>query len=173
MTESKPIHTLEDDITFEKMKHMPKRTSFYTAHRKLSWQCDKDVRQVERDKKLVTDGLARAQSSMEDRLAKLQETKKHLGITNKSSAGDDDVTSKRQSCPFLVTHHPNRPRSAERPVSPNSGDDEDDDSVVESNVRQYRQVRRSTVAEGATDVRHLPTRVRRFTMGEIHNPHTK
>ncbi len=73
------MHTIDDDVTYERMKKSANKKNFYSLHRKLSWQCDRDVKQYERDRDLTTFGLAREKTSMIDRLAKLQEAQKKIG----------------------------------------------------------------------------------------------
>ena len=71
-------HTIDDDITFERVRHMPRRTQFVSTHRKLSWQYDKQVKQHERDQKLSHVELARAHTAMVEKLSRLQDAKKEV-----------------------------------------------------------------------------------------------
>lgn len=84
-------HTIDDDITFERVRHMPRRTQFVSNHRKLSWQFDKELKQVERDMRLSTVEIGRAQSLMTEKLTRLQDTKKQLVI--KKMGGDSRCNS--------------------------------------------------------------------------------
>lgn len=92
------LHTIDDDITFERVRHMPRRTKFVSTHRKLSWQYDKELKQFERDHRLVSVEISRAKSAMTEKLNRLQDTKQQISIKKSNKIKD----SRRNSAPSLT-----------------------------------------------------------------------
>lgn len=76
--ESSETHTVKDDIIYQYMKELPKRTGFYSAHRKLSTEFDRDVKFQNKDRELRGFELDRSYNSMSARLSKLQEKQKNI-----------------------------------------------------------------------------------------------
>lgn len=87
------INTLEDDITFERVRHMPRRTRVCSMHRQLSWACQKEIQLYEKDTKVTTNNLERSKTAMQGRFRQLVKAKKDLA-RNKT-----DLTNRRASCP--------------------------------------------------------------------------
>lgn len=85
--------TLEDDITFERVRHMPRRTRVCSMHRQLSWACQKEIQLYEKDTKVTTNNLERSKTAMQGRFRQLVKVKKDLA-KNKT-----DFTNRRASCP--------------------------------------------------------------------------
>ncbi|KAL3869291.1 hypothetical protein ACJMK2_041991 [Sinanodonta woodiana] len=92
------IHTLEDDITFERVRRLPKRTNVYSVHRKLSWQCQKEIKLFEKENKVNTFELKRSQTSMRERLTNLINIKKQIFAKR---FGPSTTITRRKSCPSV------------------------------------------------------------------------
>ena len=71
-------HTIDDDMTFERVRHMPRRTQFVSTHRKLSWQYDKQMKQHERDHRISRVEMSRAKTVMAEKFHLLQTAKKQV-----------------------------------------------------------------------------------------------
>ncbi|KAK3606162.1 hypothetical protein CHS0354_010796 [Potamilus streckersoni] len=97
------IHTLEDDITFERVKHLPKRTNVYSVHRKLSWQCQKEIKLFEKENKVNTFELKRSQTFMKERLTNLINIKKQIFAKR---YGPATAITRRKSCPSVFVSGP-------------------------------------------------------------------
>nr|KAG5700122.1 hypothetical protein BaRGS_029872 [Batillaria attramentaria] len=90
-------HTIDDDITFERVRHMPRRTQFVSTHRKLSWQHDKAVKQFERDQRISNTEMTRAKTAMAEKFTRLQDAKRQLQMQKDGDKGD----GRRNSAPCL------------------------------------------------------------------------
>lgn len=76
--EKRPIHTIDTEISFQRIKDLPKKSKYYGNHKRLTWICERDVQKFEKDTKLVTLELERSQSFYKQKLKDLKETKKNL-----------------------------------------------------------------------------------------------
>jgi hypothetical protein len=70
--------SVENEILFEKIKALPKRSQYYGIHRKLSWQCQKEILQSERDFWLFNKEYVRSEAKMRGRLENLKRRKREL-----------------------------------------------------------------------------------------------
>lgn len=70
--------SVENEILFEKIKALPKRSQYYGIHRKLSWQCQKEILQNERDFCLFNKEYVRSEAKMRGRMEILKRRKREL-----------------------------------------------------------------------------------------------
>lgn len=165
-TDTEPINSMEDDVTFERMRNMPKRTNFYSTHRKLSWQCDRDVKQFEKDRNLTTYELAREKTSMVDRLNKLQEAQRQIQERRLSDPAVSRTSGRRNSEPCIMLVNPSKSSPSPQTSTKDEGKpleapSQGQGQVTRPNRRLYS--RRNTVAEGMEDTARLSL-LRRLTM---------
>lgn len=91
------IHTMEDDITFERVRHMPRRTRVCSMHRQLSWACQREIQMYEKENKVNTANIERSKTMLIGRSQELSSLKKKL-ISTKS-----DLLNRRASCPAVLS----------------------------------------------------------------------
>ncbi|OWF43444.1 hypothetical protein KP79_PYT08209 [Mizuhopecten yessoensis] len=96
--------TVEDDVTYQRIKLLPQRSHHYSVHRRLSWQCQKDVQQFEKDAKLATFDVTRGQTAVRDRLSQLKKTKRELLTKQAKDMKGSHQNYRRSSCPILESH---------------------------------------------------------------------
>lgn len=70
--------SVDSEILFEKIKALPKRSQYYGIHRKLSWHCQKEIRQYERDFKLFSKEFVRSEARMRERMERLKKRRREL-----------------------------------------------------------------------------------------------
>lgn len=70
--------SVDSEILFEKIKALPKRSAYYGIHRKLSWQCSREIRQYERDYRLFNKEFVRSEARMKERMEMLKKRKREL-----------------------------------------------------------------------------------------------
>lgn len=70
--------SVDSEILFEKIKALPKRSAYYGIHRKLSWQCSREIRQYERDYGLFSKEFLRSEARMKERMEILKKRKREL-----------------------------------------------------------------------------------------------
>lgn len=90
------IHTMEDDITFERVRHLPKRTRVCSVHRQLSWACNKEIELYEKDTRVTTNNIERSKTALQGRYRELAVVKKKLN-QNKI-----ENVNRRASCPAVI-----------------------------------------------------------------------
>ena len=90
------IHTMEDDITFERVRHLPKRTRVCSMHRQLSWAYQKEIQMFEKETKVATNNLERSKTAMQGRFRELNNVRKSL------CKNTTDLMSRRRSCPAVL-----------------------------------------------------------------------
>ncbi|KAK7100389.1 uncharacterized protein [Littorina saxatilis] len=116
-------HTIDDDITFERVRHMPKRTHFVSTHRKLSWQYDREMKQHERDKRVSHMEMSRAKTAMAEKFGRLQNAKREMDSRKSVSAeggrgaGDLNRDSVSMSSPCLPETIRSQQAESSNPVS--------------------------------------------------------
>ncbi|CAG2238962.1 NUP155 [Mytilus edulis] len=92
-SEQIPFHSIDSEISFQRIKDLPKKSKYYGAHKRLSWICERDVQKFAKDTKLVTHELERSQTFYKQKLKDLKETRKNL-----TSAVKKDKYIRCQSC---------------------------------------------------------------------------
>lgn len=90
------IHTLEDDITFERVRSLPRRTRVCSVHRQLSWACQKEIQLYEKDSRVTTNNLKRSKTALQSRYRELAKVQTSIN-QNKSEA-----YKRRASCPAVL-----------------------------------------------------------------------
>lgn len=92
-SEQIPFHSIDSEISFQRIKDLPKKSKYYGAHKRLSWICERDVQKFAKDTKLVTHELERSQTFYKQKLKDLKETRKNL-----TSAVKKDKYIRCKSC---------------------------------------------------------------------------
>ncbi|KAH3695377.1 hypothetical protein DPMN_082834 [Dreissena polymorpha] len=88
------IHTIENDITFEKIRHFPRRTRVCSIHRQLSWACQKEIQLYEKDTRVTTGNINRSKTAIQGRFKQLNVAKQKIG-----NEKGTNVMSRSTSCP--------------------------------------------------------------------------
>ncbi|XP_076462871.1 uncharacterized protein LOC143295183 [Babylonia areolata] len=172
-------HTIDDDIAFERVRHMPRRTQFVSTHRQLSWQHDKEMRQHERHRKLSHVEMARAKGAMAQKLCRLQDAKKEVkrqrsdpGMTpdrrlsDPSSSGlpqGKQPTDPKTTPTPTMKHSPSAPSFPVTHVIPEDGEapgltdnKRGKEGASFPDAQHSRSGRRATIAEGVVEADSLP-----------------
>lgn len=90
------IHTMEDDITFERVRHLPRRTRVCSVHRQLSWACHKEIELYEKDTRVTTNNIDRSKTALQGRFRELINVKKKLRDKK------IEQINRRASCPAAL-----------------------------------------------------------------------
>ncbi|KAL8615991.1 hypothetical protein ACOMHN_014953 [Nucella lapillus] len=176
-------HTMDDDITFERVRHMPRRTQFVSTHRKLSWQFDRQLKQHEKDQKLTHVEMARAKLAMAEKFSRLQDAKKEMERKKSDPSINPNRRSSAPSClsdkrtdrkttttttspkgtatPMKHSHSASSfPVAAMIPEDAEMTEDQSDLKRVSftevSDKESGRYGRRATIAEGVVEASSLP-----------------
>ena len=115
------MRNLEDDITFERVRHLPRRTRVCSVHRQLSWACHKEVQLYAKDAHVTTYGIQRSKTALQSRFKELQKIRKSLSV------GKDKIIS---NVPRRASW-PNNDQQTHQNKS-SSRSDENDDVFFES-----------------------------------------
>ena len=121
------IHGMEDDITFERIRHLPRRTRVCSVHRQLSWACNKEIEVYEKDTRVTTNNLNRSKTAMQGRFQKLTVAKKKLHQIKIENL------NRRASCPAVVSTGAlmtQKVTSCERQRSQSDKDNDDDSDGI-------------------------------------------
>lgn len=119
-----PIHTIDSEISFQRIKDLPKKSKYYGNHKRLHWICERDVHKFEKDTKMVTLEMERSQSFYKQKLKDLQDTKKNLKKT--------EILLHSKSCTDIEDNIISKPVvKFEKLECPHESDDENHDSQEE------------------------------------------
>ena len=123
-------NVIESDITFERVRHMPRRTRVCSVHRQLSWACHKEIQLYEKDSRVTTSGLDRSKTALQTRFRELLGVQKKL-IVNKRQKSIDRDSLRRASCPAVMEVDTAKDTDEVQQVdAANRGTDADKDNVV-------------------------------------------
>lgn len=183
------MHSFEDDVVYERVRHMPHQAPFFAIHRKLSWQCEKKIKQFEKDLKMCTIGISREQTLIKTRLNKINQERRQL------TRQKTQLQHRRNSCPggmllsnlriassnnFKTSLYENKPKKVEtyepkivyvynEPFGiPNSTLADDGGATVPQDLHVPDRLSRSaTRTEAEDDTRTVRQLDRRFTLPAI------
>jgi hypothetical protein len=77
-SESVQFHSIDSEISFQRIKDLPKKSKYFGAHKRLSWICERDIQKFAKDAKLLTVELERSQAFYKQKLKTLNDVKRNL-----------------------------------------------------------------------------------------------
>lgn len=77
-SESVQFHSIDSEISFQRIKDLPKKSKYFGAHKRLSWMCERDIQKFAKDAKLLIVELERSQTFYKQKLKTLNDVKRKL-----------------------------------------------------------------------------------------------
>ena len=77
-SESVQFHSIDSEISFQRIKDLPKKSKYFGAHKRLSWICERDIQKFAKDAKLLTVEIERSQAFYKQKLKTLNDVKRNL-----------------------------------------------------------------------------------------------
>ena len=91
------LDPLVDDITFERVRTLPRRARVCSVHRQLAWSCHKQIQMFERDARVTTNNLHREKLAMQGKVREFKKIAVKLDVNNNTNK--KETLRRSESCP--------------------------------------------------------------------------